>query len=400
MSSTPRIQMVVRQFYPWVGGAERQAQQLSARLVELGLQVRVVTGWWRRNTRRREVIDGVPVYRNFTCWHMFDVPGLRKFSGYVYMATLAWYLWRERRRYDIIHVHLLSYPAWPAVLVGRWLGKKTIIKIANSGTQSDLLRMRQDDMLPGQRLMLPLTLQADRLIAISQEIIGELRAAGVPAERIEYIPNGVQVPPAPARRAPVAGEVSLIFLGRLVPSKGVATLLHALAQARAARPGLAWRLVVAGKGVLRAELERLAAKLDLAGAVQFTGPVDNVPSYLGQADIFVLPSLAEGLSNALLEAMAYGLPCIATRVGGTPELIQDGQTGLLVAPEDTAGLAAALVRLADDPALRETLGQQARQHVAAEFSLERIAQRYQALYAELGREARSPVTLSSTVTTR
>ena len=82
MSGSPRIMMVVRQFYPWVGGAERQAEQLASRLVGRGLDVRVVTGWWRRDTARREVIAGVQVFRNFTLWNMFAVRGLRKFAGY------------------------------------------------------------------------------------------------------------------------------------------------------------------------------------------------------------------------------------------------------------------------------------------------------------------------------
>ena len=400
MSGAPRVLMVVRQFYPWVGGAERQAQRLAEKLIERGLDVRVVTGWWWRDTRRREVIGRVPVFRNFTLWHLFDVRGLRKFSGYLYMATLWWYLWRQRKQYDLIHVHLLSYAAWPAVLAGRWFGKKTIIKIANSGTQSDLLRMRRDDLVPGQRFMLPLTLQADRLVAISREISGELRAAGVPANRIVHIPNGVVVPSAPLRRPAVPGEAALIFVGRLEASKGVTTLLPAFAQARAARPTLAWRLWMAGTGTLRADLERLAHSLDIEGCMQFLGTVADVERYLGQADIFVLPSLAEGLSNALLEAMAAGLPSIATRVGGTPELIQEGETGLLVAPEDTAALAAAMVRLADDPALRQSLGQRARRKVEAEFGLDRIAQRYEALYAELCQGSERKMALTKTPTTR
>ena len=400
MSGAPRVLMVVRQFYPWAGGAERQAQRLAEKLIERGLDVRLVTGWWRRDTRQREVIGGVPVFRNFTLWHLFDIRGLRKFSGYLYMASLGWYLWRQRDQYDVIHVHLLSYPAWPAVLAGRWFGKKTIIKIANSGTQSDLLRMRQDDLLPGQRFMLPLTLQADRLVAISREISAELRAAGVPAERIEHIPTGVVVPPAPLRRPAVAGEVALIFVGRLVASKGVTTLLPAFAQARAACPTLAWRLWLAGEGALRADLERLAHSLGIAGCVQFLGTVADVASYFGQADIFVLPSLAEGLSNALLEAMAAGLPSIATQVGGTPELIQEGETGLLVAPEDTAALAAAMVRLAEDPVLRQALGQRARRKVEAEFGLERIAQRYEALYGELCQDPERHLALPETPATR
>jgi glycosyltransferase involved in cell wall biosynthesis len=378
----PRVMMVVRQFYPWVGGAERQAEQLAATLRQAGVEARVVTGWWWRNTARREMVRGVPVFRNFTLWNMLDIHGLRKFAGYIYLLSLFWYLWRERKGYDLIHVHLLSYPAWAAVLAGRLLGKPVIIKVANSGTQSDLLRMRKADLLPGQRQMLPLTLKADRLVALSAESMQELRAAGVPAARIVRIPNGVVIPPA-TLRARMPGELALVFAGRLVPSKGVAVLLNALAQARQARPALRWRLSILGGGPLRAELKALALQLGLDEIVTFMGAVDDVPAHLAQADVFVLPSQAEGLSNALLEAMARGLACVASDVGGNREAIQPGASGLLAAPNDAAALAAALVQLADDPGLRERLGRQARQQVEAEFGLDDIARRYQELYASL-----------------
>jgi len=392
--------MVVRQFYPWVGGAERQAEQLAAKLIEQGLDVRVVTGWWRWDTARREVVSGVPVFRNFTFWNMFGVRGLRKFAGYLYMLSLFWHLWRQRAHYDIIHVHLLSYPAWPAVLAGRWLGKKTIIKLANSGTQSDLLRMRQDDMLPGQRWMLPLTLQADRLVGISHEIVAELRAAGVPANRISHIPNGVVIPPAVPRRQPAGGRLEVVFVGRLVPSKGGRTLIAAFDQARQARPNLFGQLVLLGSGPLRPELEALARSLGIESQVRFCGAVRDVPEHLRQADIFVLPSQAEGISNALLEAMARGLPCIASRVGGNRDLIREGESGLLVTPDDVGELALALIRLAEDAALRERLGRQARRQVEAENGLDSVARRYQALYAALWPEAQAQMAMSQPAETR
>ncbi|MCC6191317.1 MAG: glycosyltransferase family 4 protein [Anaerolineales bacterium] len=386
--------IIVRQFYPWVGGAERTAQRLAARLIQVGLDVRIVTGWWFRGTPQQEIIASVPIFRNFTCWNMFDLRGLRKLAGYVYIVSLLAYLWDRRRQYDVIHVHLLSYPAWPAVIAGRWLGKKVVIRPGNSGPYSDILRMRQSDLLPGQRYLLPTVLRAGCFIALSPEIEAELCQAGVPPERIVSIPNGVELGAASKTSYSLNDAVTIVYVGRLHPSKGLGVLLSAFAQAAQTRPQLRWRLVIVGEGVLRPELEAQAANLGLADAVQFVGQVQEVSPHLAQGDIFVLPSLSEGISNALLEAMAHGLPCVATRIGGNTTLIRDGETGLLVALASTEALAAALTRLVDDQALRERLGRRARALVEADFGMDQVAQRYRELYTALANADRGSTNIS------
>ena len=384
MENSMRVLMVVRQFFPWAGGTEKQAQKLAAMLIEKGGAVKVVTGWWTCGTRQREVIDKIPVFRNFTLWGFFDLKGFRKFGGYIYILSLLWYLWRYRRDYDLIHIHLLSYPAFPAVLAGRWFGKKSIIKIANSDRGSDIRRMQNNDLLPGQKQMLPLTLQADCFVAINSRIIAELQAAGVPPERIVVIPNGVEVDGrVPKQSYSLGGSVRLVFVGRLHPQKGLDLLLPAFKQVVTRRPDIDWQLWVVGDGSLRSELERLAAQLELGSAVKFWGQVADVPAYLARADIFVLPSRAEGMSNALLEAMAHGLPCIATGISGNVDLVGHGEDGLLVPPDSQADLVEAILRLVDDNSLRERLGRRARQKVVAHYSINSVAERYIDLYRTL-----------------
>ena len=375
--------MVVRLFSPWIGGAERQAQKLATKLIELGVEASVVTGWWFWGTARREVIGTVPIFRNFTCWGMFGVKGLRKFGGYLYMLSLFWYLFRQRHQYDIIHVHLLSYAAFPAVLTGRWFGKKTIIKIANSGLQSDIRRMQQNDMVPGQRQMLPVILGADRIIAINHEIMSELRQAGVPPERIVFTPNGVELNGHCKTDYSLEDKMIAVFVGRLHPNKGLDMLLPAFKHALEKRPELHWQLWLLGDGPFRAELETLAKVLGISEQVIFYGQVTDVSIYLDQADIFVLPSRAEGLSNALLEAMMHGLPCIASDIAGNRDLIKCNQTGLLVKVDDQLDLAEAMLRLADDQTLRQTIGQAARQIIEDNYSLDIIARKYIDLYHTL-----------------
>lgn len=384
--------MVVRQFHPWIGGTERQAQKLSRALMAQGVDVKVVTGWWFRGTPQQEIIEGIPVYRNFTMWEMFGIRGLRKFGAYLYLITLFAYLWRHRHEYDVIHVHLLNYHAFAAVLAGKWLKKKTIIKIANSGSRSDMARMRRNELIPGTRQMLPVALRADRFVAVSQIIVEELQAVGVPAERIVEIPNGVEVNAiTPKLDYQLHDPVTLIFVGRLHPQKRLHLLLPAFQRAADARPKLRWRLLLVGDGPLGPSLEALVRELDGVGEVIFCGQTDDVQSYLAQADMFILPSQAEGMSNALLEAMAYGMPCIVSRDGGNLALIGDGENGRLVDGTDSDDLMQTIINLVDDDQQREQLGRAARQTIENDFAIECVAEQYVALYQELiGGESDSP----------
>ena len=376
--------MIVRQFSPWIGGTERQAQKLSQALIAQGVDVKVVTGWWFRGTPQQEIVEGIPVYRNFTMWDMFGIRGLRKFGAYLYMLTLFVYLWWHRYEYDLLHIHQLNYHAFVAVLAGKWLNKKTIIKIANSGSYGDLLMMQRNAKLFGTRQMLPVALHTDFLVAITPLIVQELRAAGVPMTRILEIPNGIEVgtfgPKADYR---LHDPVTLLFVGRLHPQKRLDLLLPAFRQAKLARPKLTWRLLLVGDGPLRESLKIMAQELDSDDEVIFCGKTNDVPSYLALADIFILPSCGEGMSNALLEAMTYGLPCLVSRDAGNMDIICHDENGLLVDCENSDTLAQTIVNLADNCEWRERLGQTARRTVKDRFAMKRVIEQYIALYQEL-----------------
>jgi glycosyltransferase involved in cell wall biosynthesis len=141
--------------------------------------------------------------------------------------------------------------------------------------------------------------------------------------------------------------------------------------------------LIIGGGRREAEMRRLAAELGLAGRVHFLGQRDDVPDLLSALDLFVLPSHSEGVSLALLEAMAAGLPVIVSRVGGLPEVVTDGENGLLIPPKDTEALTQALACLLADPALAQRLGANARRHVEENFSLERLGREINGIYTEL-----------------
>ncbi len=377
-----RILMIVRQFHPWVGGTERQAQKLTSKLIDLGADVSVVTGRWAWGMKKKEVIGKIPVFRNFTVWGMFGLKGLRKFGGYIYILSLFWYLWKHRREYDLIHIHKLSYPAFPGVIAGRMLGKKIIIKIANSGQYSDIQRMKENYLLPFQRQMLPVTLKGDKYVATNSKIIDELLDAKVPLERIVIIPNGVEINGLHCKVDYGIDETATVaFVGRLHPQKGLDVLLRAFRIIIDKRQDIDWRLHILGDGPIRSKLQKLTEQFGMSHQVRFVGNIDNVSIQLIQADIFVLPSWAEGMSNALLEAMAHGLPCVASRIPGNIDLIHHGENGLLVTPGKETAFAEAIICLADDEMLRQKIGTSARYLVETVYSIDNVAKKYKDIYS-------------------
>lgn len=208
---------------------------------------------------------------------------------------------------------------------------------------------------------------------------------GLPAEKIVVIYNGVALPEGP----PASSEAARIELGlpldglvigavtRLDPVKGVKFLIQALAAIDSAH------LVVVGDGPERVALEALANDLGVAGRIHWAGHRRDVPALLPAFDLFVQPSLHEGMPNTILEAQACGLPVVATAVGGTPEVVVDGVTGLLVPPHDPAALAYAITSLLRDPDLRREMGRAGRERVADHFTVERRVEQTEQLYEQL-----------------
>ena len=167
---------------------------------------------------------------------------------------------------------------------------------------------------------------------------------------------------------PPDAPVVLVF-SRLNRMKGIEYFLEAVVEVSRRYPEV--RFVIAGDGDNRAELEAYAAKLGIASKVLFTGFRTDLPHLLAEADLSVLPSLSEGLSNSILEAMSAGVPVVATNVGGNPEIVEDGVTGLLVPARDSAALAKAMIRMFEEPGLRLEFGAAGRRRINTVFSMER-----------------------------
>ncbi len=243
----------------------------------------------------------------------------------------------------------------------------------------------------------------DAVSAVSQAIADRLLSLGVRRERITVIPNGIDVrsfaveaqsyPPAVQKRE----EQVIGMVARLDLQKGFEYLLRSMGTLRSSFPRA--RLLIVGEGPDRAGIEGMVSRQGLGGVVTLAGRQTDMPGVYAGIDIFVLPSLNEGLPMTLLEAMAASKPVIATRVGAVPAVITDDQTGLLIEPGDEAGLTNALSRLLADPQLCRRLGQKARAHVEQHYSAAAMIQKYRALYHEVlarrgsrdASQARAPV---------
>ena len=233
---------------------------------------------------------------------------------------------------------------------------------------------------------------ADRIFCVSQELKQYYcRELGWGTTKFEVIPNGVDVEHfrpdtqahAEIRTGLGIGPKTLVLgtVGRLDPVKDHSTLLQAAAMTLEKKIDL--RLVIVGDGPNRGLLQNeLDSHPELARRTLLTGDVSNVAHWLNSLDIFVLPSLSEGMSNTLLEAMSVGLPTIVTAVGGNTEVVEDGRSGLLVPPKDPARICQYLVQLSTEGEWRRLLGKNARQRAVAQYSLERMLGRYTELYGQ------------------
>lgn len=371
--SHPRVLMVLEGPYPAQrgGGAETQVRTLTRAMRGQGMRVAVVAPLTEHAPQSPvSRVDGVPVFR-------LRYPRVRLLGGPLLWMALVRFLLAHRDDYDVWHVHVARQWAVICALLGPWLGKRVVIKIAGSwDLERGILAL---DRMPWNKLAKRALLRTHGWQAISRRIAATLPTLGVPQSRVWSIPNAVDTARF-QRLSPSSSPLPrFLFIGRLMPEKGLITLLHAFSDIAARHPRA--HLTIAGTGWLRAELEASAQACGIATRVTFTGHRDDIDNLLLDANIGVLPSFTEGLSNTLLESMAAGLPMIASRVSGNEDLIHDGENGWLFEPGDRDGLARCLDAAASLlPAQRKSLGECARRTVSRHASLEIVVNRLTGFY--------------------
>lgn len=311
---------------------------------------------------------------------------LRKREGHDYAVLLRLFRLLRELKPDVVHSR--NFAALEAQLPALLAGVRGRVHGEHGRDVHDLDGSRRSHRWL-RKVFRPLV---RRYIPLSRDLERYLRNdIRVPAVKITQIYNGVDAErfhPASERAAVLPdgfaprGTVVIGTVGRLAAVKDQLTLVRAFITAIKREPSLRARarLVIVGDGELRAEAEALLAKAGLAPLAWLPGARDDVPELMHAMDVFVLPSLAEGISNTILEAMACGLPVIATRVGGNGELVMEGATGMLIPAAQPGPLAEALAMYVDDEGLRRRHGAAGRARVEREFSMEAMVARYVEVY--------------------
>jgi glycosyltransferase involved in cell wall biosynthesis len=422
----PRIYIVIATFLPFVGGAEKQAFAQGRSMHERGYETTVVTFRHNRTWSRRELIEGVPVIRvaGTILGGREKLPRLlQKLAYLLAMLVMGWTLWRHRQRYDILHVHQFSLLALPAALVCRLAGKRMLVAVLSADSGSPTSSHDKTSLLAGPLDVTAPWLQVDErlqanngrvkvgsdlemlarvgkpvvrflssllhsnhatVVILSSRMKSSLAEHGFNLPDVQLIPNGVDITrfnPAHGANAIDGREQVTVCVSKLRYEKGIDVLLQAWCLVHQQAPQA--RLIIVGDGGLRFQLECLAKALGIADSVEFTGLQSDIPAQLHRGSLAVLPSRWEGMPNALLEAMACGLPGVATRVSGSEDIIQHGVNGLLVESEDYRDMARALLTLLHDPLLAQKYGQAARKTVERHYSLEQVMDRYVELYQRI-----------------
>jgi len=418
-----KVLMVIAVFHPYIGGAEKQAYKLAVELMRKGIEVSVVTGRWNSNLKKIEKINGLKIYRNSVSLNflnkeklntdagIFDTVTLEKnikfrkikiflrklfnrFRVYFYQLTLFSFLITHRKNYDIIHVHQVLYPAFISTLCGKILKKPVIAKVGNSGYNSDIKQIKE---FPEGKLQLRYIFKhITKIICTTSAMEKEFYQEGLPEHKIVKIHNGVAVENF---KRSYKNCNCILFIGRFIKNKNILILLHAFSVIINTINKDA-KLMLVGDGPEREIIHNHINELRIAENTVLTGMVSNTEKYIKECDIFIMPSLVEGLSNSLVEAMSYSMPCIVSNINGNMEVIGSSkpvgkinkgdfikaENGLLFNPADIDGLVNAYNYLYKDEHTRGKIGKVALARIKSGFDIKIIARKYEELYEGILRQ--------------
>jgi glycosyltransferase involved in cell wall biosynthesis len=423
MENRLRIGIVVLDFAPTVGGAEARAQKQARRLAELGHEVTIFTIRRQKSWSQTESMAGLPVVRIGGLYRRGGALRIGRLGMWPVILALLRTLWRRRNAYDIIHVYDYSPLVAAAAVVARQTGKPLVITFQNTGpTSEERSQLEATPRLMADALGDAPYLQLDSSYAaamghdvmrvnaigggalaylvgrskpiyqsLSSRSRDQLLSYGFAPEQVVLIGGSVDTeifrPNSSCRPDPLMADRPIVCVARLEYGKGIDVLLHAwsrMMQTQAqSQQDLLPRLLLVGDGMIRPQLAHIARDLGISSSVEFLRERTDVLDLLQRAWGFVLPSRWEGMPNALLEAMACGLPCVATRVSGSEDIIDDGVNGLLVEPKSPPAMAEALNRIIHDVELATRLGAHGREKAVHTFGLQNVVQECETLYRRL-----------------
>ena len=395
-------------------------------MLEEGYDVRVVTFHHKHIWPAQETVKGVPIQRvaGLLLSRREKLPRLiQRLLYFLAMFVMSWTLWQQRNEFDVLQVCQFSLLVLPLSIVCRLAKKPMTIVVISAGADkatktNDAARLIAgplDPNLPwlqvdgktwidgdlyglksaGERIVRYTRNELKEIgavvIVLSTRMLRYLKENDFDLPGTQLIPNGVDIDrfqPVPADRNGEQRAHTVVCVSKARYEKGLDVLLQAWHLVQEQRPEA--KLVIVGSGPLQKQLEQMADALGIARSVEFAGLQSDVPGQLHRGLIGILPSRWEGMPNALLEAMASGMACIATRVSGSEDLIQHGENGLLVESENYEEMARALVTLLEDTALAQKYGTAARATVEQSYTLEHVLNMYTAIYERLTPAQKQP----------
>jgi glycosyltransferase involved in cell wall biosynthesis len=379
--------MLVRYYSPHLGGNEQQCQLLAEYLVTNNFNVLVITERYSAKLIKSENLNRVNIVRLNSLNTYFDISkvhpsnffaklfrfGFYYLAEYSLMINIFFFLRCKKLRNEVLHIHQNNWIAFWGLLGIN----KRIPVIIKDATLNGFNELR---FMPLSAYMKKIIIKNGRFVAISKDIQSNLLENGVNAENIYTIPNGIIIP---SKSNSYNNFQDIIFVGNFAQGKikGLDILINAIIHVF--KQDKETKLLIIGNGDPEPYLIQLNNYSSFKNRIHFLGQIDNISDYFLNSFIFVLPSRSEGMSNALLEAMSYGMPCVSTMVSGSKDLIIDRENGLLVPIENEFSLAESILFLLKNKEFARELGMKARNTIERFYKSEVVYKKYEFLYKNL-----------------
>ncbi len=375
--------MLIANFYPCVGGTEKQCLEISMSLVSRGIKVTILTRKFE-NALKEENLSGILVRRLATF-------GAGFINAISFMILSFLYLWKHSKEYDVIHVHLASSPALVAMAAGKLFGKRVLIKLGG-GRGVDEITLSQKTLQGRIKLKL-FSIFKPKLLVMNKDVLDWLKTTEFSCLGLEQFKNGVDTGKYSQlmysekinakRKLGFENVLTFLFVGRLSPEKRIREFIE-IWEELTHEEGISKKvhLVIVGKGPQEQDIKNAIGVLNLAGTVTMTGEKMDLLPYYHACDIFILPSVSEGLSNSMLEAMSCGLAVIASKVGGAREAIVEEKNGFLFDPLNRTEIKNCIKRFLTDPGLAIRMGEKSREIAVHNYSMSKVTEELMKTYSQ------------------
>lgn len=368
-----RVLFVVDSTFPGSGGAEAQARKLGKALTAKNVAMEFVSPRTQSYQSSFEMVDGIPCHR-------IKYPFIKFIGAGIMLVMFAWYLYKRRNDFDIIHVHITRLMASVAVAMRSITGVPVMAKISGyfefKGGVLD-----PNAINPANAILRRMLRKIDYVQTISGQTRERLLEAGFRDEQIVFIPNGVDSAEAirlaeqhKDAESRASNSLTFGYCGRLRQIKGVHVLIESFEEFLKSEPEVSVKLRIAGDG---SDFEKLSAHVrdsGLSDCIEFLGNVDDTHEFYRSLDVYIQPSFAEGLPNAVIEAMVSGLPVLATNIGGNSDLVTHDKEGWLFEAGDAPALTALMQRCVEQRDSLAAIGLAGRDRIVQQYDMDSVTE--------------------------